>query len=123
MANVLHADGLEIIDDPGRFAKSTSVGAYIGLTPRRHQTGELDYTGRISKQGDKSVRSYLFEAAGLLLTRVRRPCWLKSWGQQLLKRLGFKKAAVAVARKLAVILHRIWIDGSRFDWTRKEIVA
>ena len=112
-----------MIDDPGRFAKSTSVGAYIGLTPRRHQTGELDYTGRISKQGDKLVRSYLFEAAGLLLTRLHRPCWLTRWGQQLRERLGFKKAAVAVARKLALILHRIWVDGSGFDWTRKEAIA
>lgn len=112
-----------MIDDPHRFSKSTNVGAYLGLTPRRHQTGELDYTGRISKQGDKVVRSYLFEAAGLLLTRLRRPCWLKSWGQQLRERLGFKKAAVAVARKLAVILHRIWIDGSCFDWTRQEAIA
>lgn len=111
------------IDDPNRFRKSSSVGAYIGLTPRRHQTGELDYTGRISKRGDKLLRSYLFEAAGILLNRVRRPSWLKTWGQKLVKRLGFKKAAVAVARKLAVIMHRIWLDGSSFDWSRKGVMA
>lgn len=111
------------IDDPSRFAKSASVGAYIGLTPRRHQTGELDYTGRISKRGDKLVRSYLYEAAGILLNRIHRPSWLQSWGKKLVKRLGFKKAAVAVARKLAVIMHRIWMDGSSFDWSRKEAMA
>ncbi len=111
------------IDDPSRFAKSASVGAYVGLTPRRHQTGELDYTGRISKRGDKLVRSYLYEAAGILLTRIHRPSWLQSWGRKLVKRIGFKKAAVAVARKLAVILHRIWMDRSSFDWTREEAIA
>ena len=111
------------IDDPNRFRKSSSVGAYIGLTPRRHQTGELDYTGRISKRGDKLLRSYLFEAAGILLNRMRRPSWLKTWGQKLVKRLGFKKAAVAVARKLAVIMHRIWMDGSSFAWSRKDMMA
>lgn len=111
------------IDDPSRFAKSANVGAYLGLTPRRHQTGELDYTGRISKRGDRLVRSYLYEAAGIVLNRMRRPSWLRSWGRKLIKRLGFKKAAVAVARKLAVILHRIWMDGSRFEWSRKQAMA
>jgi len=109
-----------MIDDPSRFARSASVGAYVGLTPRRHQTGELDYTGRISKRGDPLVRSYLYEAAGVVLHRMRRPSWLKSWGRKLVNRLGFKKTAVAVARKLAVILHRIWIDGSRFAWSREQ---
>ena len=111
------------IDDPTRFGKSSRVGAYIGLTPRRHQTGELDYTGRISKRSDKLLRSYPFEAAGILLNRVRHPSWLKTWGQKLVKRLGFKKAAVAMARKLAVITHRIWLDGSSFDWSRKGVMA
>ena len=111
------------IDDPDRFRKSSSVGAYIGLTPKRHRTGELDYTGRISKRGDKLLRSYLFEAAGVLLNRMHRPFWLKSWGQKLVKRLGFKKASVAVARKLAVIMHRIWMDGSSFVWSRKDAMA
>ena len=111
------------IDDPNRFRKSSSVGAYIGLIPRRHQTGELDDTGRISKRGDKLLRRYLFEAAGILLNRMRRPSWLRTWGQKLMKRLGFKKAAVAVALKIVVIMHRIWMDGSSFTWSRKDIMA
>jgi len=69
------------------------------------------------------VRSYLYEAAGILLNRIHRPSWLQSWGKKLVKRLGFKKAAVAVARKFAVIMHRIWMDGSSFDWSRKEAMA
>jgi hypothetical protein len=75
------------------------------------------------KRGDKLLRRYLFEAAGILLNRMRRPSWLRTWGQKLVKRLGFKKAAVAVARKLAVVMHRIWMDGSSFTWSRKDIMA
>ena len=96
------------IDEPSRFRRSRSVGAYIGLTPRRHASGEVDWTGRISKCGDRMLRTYLFEAAGVLLTRVPRWCALKAWGHRLWKRIGFKKAKIAVARKLAVILHRMW---------------
>ena len=102
------------IDEPSRFRRSRSVGAYFGLTPRRHASGELDWTGRISKCGDAMVRSYLFEAAGVLLTRVPQWCKLKAWGHRLWKRIGFKKAKIAVARKLAVILHRMWRDGTNF---------
>lgn len=90
------------IDDPARFRRSRSVGAYFGLTPRRHASGEVDWSGRISKCGDTMVRSYLFEAAGVLLTRVPQWCALKAWGLRLAKRIGFKKAKVAVARKLAL---------------------
>jgi transposase len=104
------------IDDPQRFARATDVGAYLGLTPRRYQSGELDRNGRISKRGDRLTRYYLFEAANVLLTVVRRPSPLKSWGAKLVKRIGPKKAKVAVARKLAVILHCIWTDGTEFDW-------
>ena len=112
------------IDEPTRFRRSRSVGAYFGLTPRRHASGEIDWTGRISKCGDGMVRSYLFEAAGVLLTRVSHWCALKSWGLRLAKRIGFKKAKVAVARKLAVILHRMWCDGTDFIWsTKKEAAA
>jgi transposase len=107
------------VDDPTRFRRSRSVGAYIGLTPRRHASGEIDWTGRISKCGDAIVRSYLFEAAGVLLTRVTQWCALKAWGLRLAKRIGFKKAKVAVARKLAVILHRMWLDGTGFRWSAK----
>jgi transposase len=108
------------IDEPARFQRSRSVGAYFGLTPRRHASGEVDWTGRISKCGDAMVRSYLFEAAGVLLTRVSHWCRLKAWGLRLAKRIGFRKAKVAVARKLAVILHRMWRDGTDFIWSSKE---
>jgi len=111
------------IDEPSRFQRSRSVGAYFGLTPRRHASGEVDWTGRISKCGDAMVRTYLFEAAGVLLTRVPHWCRLKAWGLRLAKRIGFKKARVAVARKLAVILHRMWRDGTDFIWSTKEAAA
>lgn len=109
------------IDDPTRFKRSRSVGAYFGLTPRRYASGEMDWSGRISKCGDGLVRTYLFEAAGVLLTRVSRWCALKAWGLRLAKRIGFKKAKVAVARKLAVILHRMWRDGTDFQWSPHEM--
>ena len=102
---------------------SRSVGAYFGLTPRRHASGEVDCCARISKCGDTMVRNYLFEAAGVLLTRVPQWCALKAWGLRLVKRIGFKKAKVAVARKLAVILHRMWRDGTDFIWSTKEAAA
>jgi transposase len=109
-----------VIDEPQRFAKSSSVGAYIGLTPRRFQSGEEDYTGHISRCGDKLLRSYLFEAAGIILHRVVKWSALKAWGTRLVKRIGAKKATVAVARKLAGILHRMLCDGSDFRWSAKE---
>ena len=111
------------IDDPARFARSRSVGAYVGLTCRRHASGEVDWSGRISKCGDAMLRSYLFEAAGVLLTRVPKWSAVKAWGAKLAKRNGLRKAKVAVARKLAVILHRMWIDGTEFNWSKKEIAA
>ncbi len=111
------------IDEPARFRRSRSVGAYVGLTPRRYASGEIDWTGRISKCGDRMLRSYLFEAAGVLLTRVPQWCKLKAWGHRLWKRIGFKKAKIAVARKLAVILHRMWRDETDFIWSSKEAAA
>ena len=111
------------IDDPARFTRSRSVGAYVGLTSRRHASGEVDWTGRISKCGDAMLRSYLFEAAGVLLTRVPKWSAVKAWGVKLAKRSGLRKAKVAVARKLAIILHRMWIDGTEFNWSKKEIAA
>ena len=98
------------------FRRASDIGAYLGLTPRRYQSGELDRTGRISKRGDRLTRSYLFEAANVLLRVVRRGSPLKSWGLKLTKRIGPKKAKVAVARKLAIILHCLWTDGTQFDW-------
>jgi transposase len=111
------------IDDPARFKRSRSVGAYVGLTTRRHASGELDWSGRISKCGDAMLRMYLFEAAGVLLTRVPKWSALKAWGTRLIKRNGLRKAKVAVARKLAVILHHMWIDGTEFNWSKKELAA
>ena len=111
------------IDDPTRFKRSRSVGAYIGLTTRRHASGEIDWSGRISKCGDAMLRMYLFEAAGVLLTRVPKWSGLKAWGAKLTKRNGLRKAKVAVARKLAVILHRMWIDGTEFNWSTKKAAA
>ena len=87
------------------------------------QSGEVDWTGRISKCGDKLLRSYLYEAANVLLTRVAKWSALKAWGIRLAKRSGLRKAKVAVARKLAVILHRMWIDGTEFKWSKKEVAA
>src|SRR6478609_6641894 len=99
-----------------RIKRSRSVGAYAGLTTRRYASGEIDWTGRISKCGDKMLRSYLYEAANVLLTRVARWSALKAWGIRVAKRTGLRKAKVAVARKLAVVLHRMWIDGTDFKW-------
>ena len=104
------------IDDPARFNRSRTVGAYLGMTPRRHASGEIDWSGRISKCGDRMARSYLFAAAGVLLTRIDRWCKLKAWGLRIAKRSGGKKARVAVARKLAVLMHRMWRDGTTFQW-------
>jgi transposase len=111
------------IEDPARFRHSADVGAYLGLTPKRYQSGEVDRAGRISKCGDGLVRSYLFEAANVLLTRIQRWSALKAWGTRLAKRVGFKKAKVAVARKMAVILHRMLVTGETFRWSDKEASA
>jgi transposase len=105
-----------VVDAPERFARSSSVGAYVSLTPRRYQSGEEDYTGHISRCGDKLLRTYLYEAAGIILHRVPRWSALKAWGTRLAKRIETRKATVAVARKLSVILHRMLRDGSEFRW-------
>lgn len=104
------------IDDPRRFKTSRQVGAYLGLTPRTYQSGEIDRKGRISKRGDDLLRTSLFEGALALLTRVRRPSALQSWGRKLARKRGRKHAVVALARRMAVILHRMWVDGTEFDW-------
>jgi transposase len=111
------------VDDPKRFKKSRSVGAYFGLTNKRYQSGEMDYNGRISKCGDSLVRSYLFEAAGSLLTRTKSWSALKSWGLRIAKRSGMNKARVAVARKLAVIMHQMWLTGEAFRWSELDATA
>lgn len=104
------------IDDPSRFRSASLVGAYLGLTPRRKQSGETDTSGKISRWGDRLLRTYLFEAATALLYRTKKWSSLKAWGMKLAKRIGMKKAKVAIARKIAVILHCIWVDGTSFDW-------
>lgn len=102
------------IDDPGRFKNSRNVGAYLGLTPRRYQSGEMDIVGRISKCGDGLLRGYLYEAAGVLLLRTRSTSPLQEWALRLKARTGAKKAKVALARKLAVIMHRMLITGEEY---------
>ncbi len=102
------------IDDPARFKSSKSVGAHFGLAPTKYQSGETDVTGRISKIGDASVRTTLYEAAHIILTRSLKGSRLKSWAIKLAKRAGMKKAKVALARKLAVVLHRMLANASRF---------
>lgn len=103
------------IEDVGRFRRMRDIGVYLGLTPKRYQSGETDVVLGISRQGDAMARHYLYEAANVLLTTVRRASPLKSWGLKLLKRRGPKRARVAVARKLAALLGRIWKDGTHFD--------
>ncbi|MEP6148778.1 MAG: IS110 family transposase, partial [Nisaea sp.] len=102
------------IDDPARFKRSGSVGAYLGLTPRTHQSGETAWSGRISKHGDALAQHMLYEAANSLLCRIRKWSAPKAWAARLVKRVGPKKARVALARKLATILHRLWADGTTF---------
>ena len=105
------------IDDPARFKSSKAVGAHFGLTPRKYQSGATDVTGRISKIGDAAVRTALYEAAHVMLVRPVKGSGLKSWAMRLARRAGMKKAKVALARKLAVILHRMWVDGTSFVFT------
>jgi len=107
------------IDRPHRFARSADVGAYLGLTSRRYQSGQVDWSGRISKQGDSLARSLLYEAANVLMTRVKRWTRQKAWAVRLAGRRGGAKARVALARKLAVMLHRIWVDGTTFNWANE----
>jgi transposase len=103
------------IDDPARFKSSKRVGAHFGMTPKKHQSGEKDVTGRISKIGDQGVRTALYEAANIILTKPVKGSALKSWAARLSKRAGMQKAKVALARKLAVIMHRMLVDGTPFN--------
>ena len=99
------------VEDPENFKSSRSVGAWLGLTPRRYQSGEVDHSGSISRRGDPRLRGLLYEAAVVILTRHTGDSAIKTWGIGLRERLGFKRAAVAVARKLAVIMHRMLTTG------------
>jgi transposase len=104
------------IEDPDRFARGEDVGAFAGLAPRRDQSGLRDRMGHISKAGDPMLRSALYEAANNMLARLKRPCALQTWGKQLALTKGPKRARVAVARKLAILLHRLWLSQTEFRW-------
>jgi transposase len=112
------------VDDPLRFVKSKTVGAHFGLTGRRLQTGDsIDIEEHISKCGDGEVRTVLYEAASAMLVRSRQWCSVKAWGLKIAKKRGHKRAVIAVARKLAVIMHRMWLDGSEFRFTASAAPA
>ena len=111
------------VDDPGRFKRSRDVGAHFGLTPKRHQSGEVDRSGHISKTGDAQVRTALFEAAHVVLLRVQRFSAPKAWALRIARTRGLKRAKVALARKLAVVLHRLWVDGTEFRWNREAAAS
>ena len=108
------------IDDPSRITKSKAAGALFGLTPKKYQSGEKDITGGITRTGDEMVRTALYEAANVLLGRITRFSKLKRWGLDVAKRRGSKRAKVALARKIAVILHRMWVDGTTYRWTNAQ---
>ena len=111
------------VDDPARFGKSSTVGAYFGLTPKKYQSGETDRDGGVSKVGDAMVRTALFEAAHVMLTRATRFSSLKRWALEVAQRRGMKRAKVALARKLGVVLHRMWMDASEFRWSKAAMAA
>jgi transposase len=111
------------VDVPARFKNSKAVGAVFGLTPRRHQSGKIDRMGAISKCGDTMMRTMLFGAAQVMLTRTIRWSWLKAWGMKIARYRGMKRAIVAVARRMAVIMHRMWADGTEFRWTIANAAA
>ena len=110
---------IALIDDADRFRKVSDVGAFLGLTPKRYQSGETDYSGRVSKCGDAAMRGLLFEAANCLIRQVKRFSPLKSWAVRLAGRRGLKKAAVATARKIAVLMLTLWKNGTEFQWTKE----
>src|SRR3974390_1558024 len=111
------------VDVPARFRRSKSVGAVFGLTCATYQSGEIDRSGAISRCGDEMMRTLLYQAAQSMLFHSTRWSWLKAWAMQIARHRGMKKAVVALARRLAVIMHRIWVDGTEFRWTREQATA
>ncbi len=111
------------IDVPARFPNSKAVGAALGLTPVLNQSGESHRVGRVSLCGDHMMRTLLYEAAQIMLTRVTKWSWLKAWAMNIAKRRGRQKAVVALARRLAVVMHRMWSDKTEFRWTRESMAA
>jgi transposase len=120
---VVAATFTSAVDDPSRFAKSRTVGAHFGLTPRRYQSGETDVSGGISRVGDAMARTALYEAAQSMLTRTVRFSALKHWALEVARRRGMRRAKVALARKLATVLHRMWVDGTEFRWGKEPGAA
>ena len=111
------------VDVPARFRTSKAVGAVFGLTPSKYQSGEINRTGAISKCGDEMMRVMLYEAAQVMLLRSTKWSWLKAWAMKIARHRGAKKAIVALARRLAVVMHRIWVNGTEFRWTREVAAA
>jgi len=111
------------IDNPARFSSSKAVGPHFGLTPKKYQSGETDVNGAISKTGDALVRSALYEAAQVMRTRTKSFSTLKRWAMEVAKRRGMMRAKVALARKLATVLHRMWVDGTEFRFGKEAAVA
>jgi transposase len=111
------------VDDPERFTRSKAVGAHFGLTPKKHQSGETDVTGSITRAGDAMVRTALYEAANAMLSPAPRFSALKRWAMEVARRRGVRRAKVALARKLATVLHRIWVDGTTFRWHKEAAMA
>ena len=110
------------VDVPARF-RHQAVGAVFGLTPSQYRSGEVNRIGAISRCGDEMMRMMLYEAAQIVLVRSTKWSWLKAWAMKIARRRGMKKAIVALARRLAVIMHRIWVDGTEFRWTREVAAA
>ena len=119
---MLSARAWQAVEELSRVRKQ-AASALFGLTPKKYQSGEKDVTGGITLAGDETVRTVLYEAANVLLSRIARFSKLKRWGMDVAKRRGSKRAKVALARKLAVILHRIWIDGTTYRWTDAGPIA
>lgn len=114
---------ISTIDVPACFRNSRAVGPVLGLTPVLHQSGESNRVGRVSLCGDGMMRALLYEAAQVMLSRVKKWSWLKTWAMNVAKRRGRQKAIVALARRLAVIMHRMWSDGTEFRWTKENAKA
>ena len=122
VGHVIALTFMSAIDDPDRFRRSKDVGPWAGLTPGRDQSGERDIVGGITKCGDPGLRTALYQAATVMLNRAG-PNWLKGWAIRLAKLRGKKRATVALAWRIGVVLHRMWRDGTEFRFTREEAMA
>lgn len=110
------------VDIPQRFRNSKAVGPILGLTPKLDESGESKRVGGISLCGEGMMRTLLYEAAQVLLTVMKKWSWLKAWAMNVAKRRGLRKAVIALARRLAVVMHRMWLDGTAFRWTRDDVM-